>query len=414
MPLVRSNPGRIDPIVNILLAAPSNSGTLGQNRLGIGGLPVMFKKLLALAAGLLITFAAYAATAQLRADAPHTYVVKKGDTLWSISARYLQKPWLWPEIWDVNQQVHNPHRIYPGDVLDLDVSGLHVAKRAAVQENPIPTVPLSSIQAFLKDFRVLTADQVKRAPYVVAVEENAQRATEGMNLYVRDLHGAVPGQRYAVVRTTHVFRQFNDGGSKGLDDVAHLVNDNVDIVQSPWQEDFRNDGHFGRGNEIGTEVRVIGTAQVLKVGDPATLLLTNASMEIRAGDRLMPVDDTPYDFTFYPHPPRNAPANAYVLALSNQYDSISVQGPNDVVALNVGSADGVDNGTTFAMYQRGETIADDVAGNSYRRTFSPKVKLPDEFIGHVMVFRTFAHVSYGLMMDGIRPVKVGDRLEAPN
>ncbi|MDE2054181.1 MAG: LysM peptidoglycan-binding domain-containing protein, partial [Xanthomonadaceae bacterium] len=106
----------------------------------------MLKKLLALSAGLLITFAAYAAGAQLRADHPHTYVVKKGDTLWGISARFLQKPWLWPEIWDVNQQVYNPHRIYPGDVLDLDVNGLHVAKRAAVEANPIPTVPLSAIE----------------------------------------------------------------------------------------------------------------------------------------------------------------------------------------------------------------------------------------------------------------------------
>jgi LysM repeat protein len=372
----------------------------------------MLKRLLALSAGLLITFAAYAAGAQLRTDAPHTYVVQKGDTLWSISARFLQKPWLWPEIWDVNQQVYNPHRIYPGDVLDLDVNGLRVAKRAAVEANPIPTVPLSAIGAFLKDYRVTTAAQLQQTPYVVAVEENTPRATEGMNLYVRDLRGAVPGQRYAVVRPTHVYRQFNDG-SKGLDDVAHLVSNNVDLAPGPWREDFRNDGHFGRGTEIGTEVRVIGTAQVLKVGDPATLLLSNATMEVRAGDRLLPVDDTPYDFTFYPHAPKNAPANAYVMALSNGYDSISVQGPNDVVALNVGSADGVDNGTTFAIYQRGTTVADDVIGNSYRRMFSPKVKLPNDFVGHVMVFRTFAHVSYGLVMDGIRPVEVGDPLQAP-
>lgn len=406
-------PWWIPAIVNILLAAPGISGTLGQNRLGIGGLPVMFKKLLALSAGLLITFAAYAATTQLRADAPHTYVVKKGDTLWSISARFLHKPWLWPEIWDVNQQVFNPHRIYPGDVLNLDVNGLHVAKHAAVEANPIPTVPLSAIRPFLKDYRVTTAAQLNQTPYVLAVEEDDPRAVEGMNLYVRNLHGAVPGQRYAIVRASHVYRQFDDGGSKGLTEAAHLLNGNVDLVPGPWQENFRNDGHFGRGDEIGTEVRVIGTAQVLKVGDPATLLLTNASMEVRAGDRLMPVDDTPYDFTYYPHPPQNAPVNAYVLALSNGYDSISVQGPNDVIALNLGSADGVDNGTTFAIYQPGDTVADDVIGNSYRRTFSPKVKLPDEFVGHVMVFRTFAHVSYGLVMDGIRPVTVGDKLRAP-
>jgi hypothetical protein len=127
----------------------------------------------------------------------------------------------------------------------------------------------------------------------------------------------------------------------------------------------------------------------------------------------MPANDTPYDYTFYPHPPQAAPANAYVMALSNGYDGISVQGPMDVVALNVGSGDGIDNGTTFAIYQPGETVADDVIGNSARRVFSPKVKLPAEFVGHVMVFRTFAHVSYGLVMDGIRPVKVRDSIEAP-
>ena len=371
----------------------------------------MFKKLLALSAGLLITFAAYAAGAQLRADHPDTYVVKKGDTLWSISARFLQKPWLWPEIWDVNQQVYNPHRIYPGDVLNLDVNGLHVAKRAAVEANPIPTVPLSAIEPFLKDFRVLSAAQLNQTPYVVAVEENEPRATDGMNLYVRGLRAASVGQRFAVVRPTHVYRQFNEGGR--MDDVGHLVDNNVDLVPGPWQEDFRNDGHFGRGKEIATEVRVIGTAQVLKNGDPATLLLTNARMEIRAGDRLMPVDDTPYDFTYYPHPPKSAPANAYVMALSNGYDGISVQGPMDVVALNVGSADGVDNGTTFAIYQPGETVTDLVAGNANRREFGPKVKLPSEFVGHVMVFRTFDHISYGLVMDGIRPVRVKDTLQAP-
>jgi hypothetical protein len=372
----------------------------------------MFKKLLALTAGLLITVAAYAAGAQLRADAPHSYVVKKGDTLWSISARYLKRPWLWPEIWDVNQQVHNPHRIYPGDVLDLDVNGLHVAKRATEEANPVPTVPLSAIEPFLKDFRVLTAAQLKQTPYVVAVEENEPRATEGMNLYVRDLGGAAPGERFAVVRPTHIYRRFGDGGK--ADDVGHLVSDNVDMVPGPWQEDFRGDGHLSHGgDEIGTEVRVIGTAEVLKTGDPATVLLTNASMEIRAGDRLLPANDTPYDYTYYPHPPRNAPADAYIMALSNGYDGISVQGPMDVVALNVGSADGVDNGTTFAVYQPGETVPDLVRGNTNRREFGPKVKLPSEFVGHLMVFRTFDHVSYGLVMDGIRPVRVGDVLKAP-
>ena len=374
----------------------------------------MFKKLLALSAGVLITFAAYAAGAQLRADAPHTYVVQKGDTLWSISARFLTKPWLWPEIWDVNQQVRNPHRIYPGDVLDLDVNGLHVAKRAAVEANPVPTVPLSEIGPFLRDLRVVTPDQLQQSPYVVGVEENEPRATEGMNLYVRQLTGAAAGQRFAVVRPTHMYRESKFQSPEPVA-VAHLLNGNVDLVPGPWQEDSRNDNMWGNSrNVLGLEVKVIGTAQVLKTGDPATLLLTNANHAIRAGDRLLPVNDTPYDFTFYPHAPVRAPQNAYILALSNGFDSISAAGPHEVVALSVGSAQGVDNGTTFAIYQKGDVVPDLVAGNNDRRMFSPKVQLPREFVGHVMVFRTFQNVSYGLVMDGIRPVRMYDTIEAPN
>jgi LysM repeat protein len=393
------------------LAAANISVTLAQNRWGIGGLPVMLKKALALTAGLLFTLAAYAAGAQLRADHPTTYVVKKGDTLWSISARFLRKPWLWPEIWDVNQQVYNPHLIYPGDVLDLDVNGLHIAKRARSEANPIPTIPLSEIEPFLQDLRVLPSSQLQQAPYVVAIEEDQPRATEGQNLYVRGLSDASVGQRYAIVRPTHVYRESKAGS--GPDDVAHLVNSNVDLVPGPWQEDTRNDGQWGNGAEIGTEVKVIGTASVASAGDPATLLLTNAKMEIRKGDRLLPVDDTPYDFTFYPHPPRTPPSDVYVIALANGMDSNSSVGPMSVVALNVGSDQGVDDGTTFSIYHPGDVVTDEIAGNNDRRDFGPKVRLPAEFVGHVMVFRTFARVSYGLVMDGIRPVHMHDELRAP-
>ncbi|MGH8153138.1 MAG: LysM peptidoglycan-binding domain-containing protein, partial [Rhodanobacteraceae bacterium] len=128
---------------------------------------------------------------------------------------------------------------------------------------------------------------------------------------------------------------------------------------------------------------------------------------------LMPVDDTPYDFTYYPHAAGNVPADAQIMALSNGYDGMSSQGPMGVVAMNVGSADGIDNGATFAIYQPGDTITDLVKGNTTRREFGPKVTLPNEFVGHVMVFRTFAHISYGLVMDGIRPVRVRDVIQAP-
>jgi len=108
--------------------------------------------------------------------------------------------------------------------------------------------------------------------------------------------------------------------------------------------------------------------------------------------------------------PKSVAPHARVIAFA---DALDAAGKRQVVALSIGKQDGVENGQTYAVWQPGETIADDVAGNSWRRGTSPDVTLPEEFVGHVMVFRTFDRVSYGLIMDSLRPVHRGDNLRMP-
>ncbi|MFC5742409.1 LysM peptidoglycan-binding domain-containing protein [Dyella tabacisoli] len=374
----------------------------------------MIRKSVGLLAGMLVTVAVYAAGAQLRTDHPDTYTVRRGDTLWGISARFLSKPWLWPEIWQANPQVQNPHLIYPGDVLNLSfVNGprLSLQPRVRTEGEAIPAIPLAQLRMFLKDMRVVDSNQIREAPYVVGIEEGQLRGTSGQNLYVRNLK-TEPGQRWAIVRPTHVFRGF--GAQKGHDQtddlVAHELDSNVSMVSTPWNENFRDDGHYGRGKDLGVEVAVIGTAETLRTGDPSTLLLLDSNMEIRAGDRILPVDDKPYDPYFYPHAPKSAPSDAHVIAFT---DAMDAAGSRQVIAMSIGSRDGVDNGQTYAIYQPGQTINDDVASNSWRRGTGKEVTLPEEFVGHVMVFRTFDKVSYGLVMDGLKPVHVRDHLRTP-
>ena len=371
----------------------------------------MIRKILVLLASMLVTVAVYAASVPLRNGHPDTYTVRRGDTLWDISAKFLAKPWLWPEIWQANPQVRNPHLIYPGDVLNLSfINGTRLRLQPSVHRegDAVPAIPLADLRMFLKDMRVVDSNAVSSAPYVVGLEEARLRGAVGQNLYVRGLQGA-PGQRWAVVRPTHVFRGFAQGDA-GHDLVSHRMNSNAAMVNAPWSEDSRNDGHWGRGDDLGVEVSVIGTAETLRMGDPSTLLLLDSSMEIRSGDRIMPVDEAPYDPYYYPHAPKSVVPNAHVIGFADALDAV---GSRQVVMLSIGASNGVDNGQTYAIYEPGQTINDDVASNSWRRGTGKSVTLPDEFAGHVMVFRTFDRVSYGLIMDGLRPVHINARLRMP-
>ncbi len=376
----------------------------------------MIKKSIGLLAGMLVTMAVYAAGAQLRANHPDTYTVRRGDTLWDISAKFLSKPWLWPEIWQANPQVRNPHLIYPGDQLNLSFinnAGPTLTLEPSVHEGEaaVPAIPLSELRMFLKDMRVMDSNAVSSAPYVMGFEEARLRGAVGQTLYARGLQSE-PGQRWAIVRPTHVYRGFEQDDPQDAENgiVGHLLDSNASMVNAPWSEDARNDGHFGRGDDLGVEVSVIGTAEVLRSGDPSSLLLLDSTSEIRKGDRLMPIQDKPYDPYYYPHAPKSVPDHARVIAFA---DALDAAGSRQVVALSIGSRDGVENGQTYSVYQPGETINDDVASNSWRRGVGEKVTLPDEYAGHVMVFRTFDRVSYALVMDSLRPVHRGAKLAMP-
>ena len=382
----------------------------------------MLKKLLSVSAGLLLTLSVYAAT-QWAEGAPNRYVVRKGDTLWDISAKFLAKPWHWPEIWQLNPQVRNPHLIYPGDELVISGNGVTHGEgsfgphaRATSLEGAVKPIPLSIIKQYLKNARVIGEDALNSAPHIVAIEENRLRGATGQLVYVRGLDAAV-GDKFAVVRpsgryydmppedegkTREVFRQSRDS----RDGRASLL----------WRHGPHEWSFQGRVRFLGYEVLEFGTVQVTRAGNPASALVTYSDFEVKEGDYLLPLDPSPYDDQFLPHPPQSAPDNMRVIAFT---DALNAVGAHQVVALSRGSADGVDNGTTYSIYTEGEVVHDDTdyPKGKTRAFFHPrdsKVKLPPEFIGHVMVFRTFERVSYALVMDGVRPVHIGDFAHDPD
>ncbi|WAC62773.1 LysM domain-containing protein [Pseudoxanthomonas sp. SL93] len=372
----------------------------------------MFKSIRTVLTVAILTMGTYAAAAEMAESHPDTYVVKRGDTLWDISARFLKKPWLWPEIWQANPQIKNPHLIYPGDVISLAYLDRVAVQPGPREEAPLNAIPLGDIEPFLKDRRVV--DSFEELPHVAGLDEDRLRGSGGHNIYVRGLDGGQPGQRYLVVRPTARFT--DNPRAQDLDFRGKTIRGEID----QWKEVTEQ---TGKGEFLGYELATVNVATftrgVVPGTEVSTLVADIGGKEVRVGDRLIPVDAQPYDLHFFPHPPATQAAEGKLRVLAVA-DALTSGGSRDVIAISAGRLDGIDNGTVFSVWRNGSHTANRMAyPESSRVSESPKtgagrVSLPDEYASHVMVFRTFDKVSYALVMEGVEATRVGYELKHPD
>jgi hypothetical protein len=327
----------------------------------------------------------------LNPNAPESYVVKRGDTLWGIAKVFLRDPWFWPEIWQVNPQIHNPHLIYPGDTLRLvyidgrpaivlqrgDAARVEPRIRSEPLEGAVTAIPYASVAAFMSKPSVLAKEQIKDAPYVLTTRDLHVAMAEGDTLYARGFSGPVElGTHYNVVRVGDALRDPDDGNRiVGYDGI------------------FTGAGHITRG------------------GDPATLIMTESARETEAGDKLFAGGvEVPLDFI--PSPPK-VKTDGRIIAVSN---GVTIIGQYEVVVINRGAGDGLAPGNVLAVFQEGGVVRDTANKgflNGMTRLAAPKVRLPDERTGTFMVFKTFDHLSYGLIMEATDVIRVADHVQNP-
>ncbi len=384
----------------------------------------MLKKLPAVFAGLLLTLTVYAATVQLADNHPDTYVVQKGDTLWSISKRFLRNPWEWPEVWQANQQVANPHLIYPGQVLNLAYvnghprisnGGFGPRIRAEPLDEAIRPLPLSAIEDFLKKPRIVGDEEFRHAPHVVAMEDHHINGTIGQLVYVRGLD-AQPGQQFTLARAIGRYYEVTSSDGQPARIYRESLDGNDSRPNMLWHEGPNHFSLHGDVRFLGYEMLQYGTVQVTHAGDPASTLAVASDFEIRKADLILPLENKPYDFQYVPHPPAHVSPEMRVIAFT---DALNAVGRLQVVGLSNGAADGVENGQVYSVFSPGDKVEDrtdypELSGRNFFHPHDKEVQLPEEYVGHVMIFRTFDRLSYGLVMDGIRPVHLGDHLYEPD
>jgi LysM repeat protein len=326
--------------------------------------------------------------------APMHYTVKKGDTLWGIATMYLKDPWLWPEVWVINPQVPNPHLIYPGDKLALaygaggrmevrleqaGLTRLDPRLRSDPLQSAIPTIPYSAIASFLSRPTLMSSDEVRHAPYVLAFRDMHQVAGNDIEVYIRNLQAA-ENSRFAVMHIGTELRDPDDG------------------------------------KVLGYEGIYTGTALVKRSGEPAKAVLIDPARETLAGDRLMSSDnEVPVNFT------PSVPTSQVHGNIIDVVGGTDLVGQFYVVAINRGKRHGIEPGTVLAVDQAGEVVRDLYAGgrsitnsmNGFNSTFVPRVKLPDERAGTMLVFKVYDRMSYALIVGASNTIHIGAPVHNP-
>lgn len=395
------------------------------------------KRLLTAAAILsLVWVSVQAQDVELREDHPREYVVQEGDTLWDIANRFLARPWQWPAIWQANEQIPDPHLIYPGDVISLEFIGgqprltttrdnserrLSPRIRRDDVSGPISTIPYDAIEPFLRQPRVVGADELDSLPYIVANYDQRAYAGPGDRTYVRGLDDARVGQEVTIAQLTY---QFED--RTGTAEHQTLRSNRMlpgyskpPAYERPSSNLWRNTfGQFERFNFpiIGYELWEAARGRVIQAGDPAIIEITSARREVKDGNLILPVDYHVYDASFHPRAMDEVPDHGRVLTVSEAGYGV---GHFQIVAISLGARDGVEAGHTFSVFNPGERIRDEqkyplMSRAAFRDSERRFVDLPDEYAGQVMVFRTFERVSYAIVLDGAREVVANDHLAHPD
>jgi hypothetical protein len=386
---------------------------------------------------LLLATPVLADTLNLQDNAPDTYVVVKGDTLWDISGRFLKDPWRWPQIWNMNrEEIKNPHWIYPGDMVVLDRSGkeprLSLVKKSGdmqtvklspgvratdISTHAIPAIPIRVIHPFLSQPRVVAEGELNNSPFILGT--NAERVVLGAGDDAFATGGKAGVTRWNVLRP-----------GKALKDPE-------------------------TGEVLGHEVEYLGDARTLVEGAPQKIRITQSAQEILPRDKLVEADNTT-TFEFIPHAPDAAIKGRIISA----YGGFSDSGRYQTVVINRGTKDGLEPGHVLAVFREGQAVTltrdekdrmnwvneksastdsnawlyndvrclkedskvtyDQVADvrNTFRSTClgnssDRAIKLPDARSGLVMVYRVYDRVSYALIMESDGPVYLLDTVKNP-
>jgi len=342
---------------------------------------------------------------RLNKEAPKTYIVEKGDTLWDISIISLEQPWLWPKLWRLNPEISNPHLIYPGDILKLvydeqgepmlviEESGIVVKEKPTYKwspqvreqgkEKPLNIIPLEVIAPYIRYESILTQEQINKLPYVIGSDEGQKSSIDNFNVYVND--------NLVIAKTYGIYHQ----GNEIIDPETKL--------------------------SLGYSAVLVGTAQTILVGDiankkPATLFVNSANREIRSGNFVLPIHQGQLLPSYFTMRPADNKFRGAIIQSHTQGREFSQL---EVIMINRGSEHQVQLGDVMAIKRKSPSVVETKNGPRYQSEVSrwdkigePNYIMPEENIGRMMVFKLYDKTSMALILTTSKPARLKDIITA--
>lgn len=363
---------------------------------------------------LLTAAAAQGDVLDIRPDHPERYTVVKGDTLWDIASRFLKSPWHWPRIWRINEQVENPHLIYPGDVILLrwvdgqpQLTVMRPEKLAPVTEAQAPVETVAEDVSVDEGPRAAVGGREKLSPKVRAEDRSKAIPTippEAIRPWlIRPL--VLEGRDFKNAGYITIGRDARRALGTGDEMYARYIKDTAKEFYYVFRKG-RPITRRGSKKAIAWEVVYLGDARMMEPGTKkrdhvSKLMITSAVQEILPEDLILPVDRVPPLPVYQPHAPASKVEGAIVLA----HNAVAQFGPMQVVVVDLGTNDGMEEGHVLRIWRHVGKLRDPVTRQRY--------KVPDEPTGLLMVFRPFEKISYGLVMQADRPIHVYDSVTTP-
>ena len=315
-----------------------------------------------------------------KAGAPTRYVVKKGDTLWAISNKFLKNPAYWPEVWDKNQKVQNPHLIFPGDVLFIyqgrDKGGYSstsivekMIPQMRVERNGMGGEPISTLSPFLSWPRVLDENAINNAPYIVDAQDANILLEVDQTVYVKNLKDRHAGGEYVI---------FNVGKT----------------ISDPKT-----------GKQYGREVVYNGFLEVERPAthaEVATAMVIESKREIKRGDRLLYIEDETHNLKA-PITIPNRKIRADVISL---FDAEMISGQTQIITINQGKRQGMKLGYTLGVYSPGKLVDDPISK-------PVKVGIPPAHAASAIIYKVLNDISYAVITHSSHEIRNGYKIGNP-